>query len=166
MDVKKSLPLIIAIILPIIMVIIVVLLVALPGIFGSPDTDFLYGKRSELDIANVNISVSNNRLMIEKPDSLSESNIKLYRYDVKNRVNTPITVQDAMELQVDPQEESPDGYKISPGRSTEGSFPFNIFREDSLSVYLKGNGTGCKIDLELSAGNNLTDIMFIGWIIK
>lgn len=171
--IKKSIPLIAVFAIPVILILTVVILVSFPRMFGVPETDFLYYINSEFEIRKTSLivedkkaiySVKDEKLYFDEADSLNSSQITLYYFDVKSMTHSVITVSDALNLLLDPNEKSQNGYQVKIGRKSIGTFPFNAIRNDKISTYLKNDYTGYKIDLGFSSFDSFNQYKFIGWI--
>src|SRR5581483_12138441 len=113
---KKNAPLIIGFSIPILMILFVAASIYLPGIFQQPRYNFLYSTDGDY-YDNQTYSVSNGRLVINPqpssyPNSRPYPSPQLYVYNVSPNESRPISLQEAENLNINPNVESPDGYKL------------------------------------------------------
>lgn len=170
MNPKKNVSLIFGIAIPIFMILLIAVSIYLPALFApDPQFDFIYvvGDYSYPDPL---YTVDNGKLIKlenKEPKQYRPRIAKLFIYDVSERKNREISFEEAQQLNIDAQKESPDGYQAVYGNENYGFFPFFFGgSSDYNSMYLKGHGASKKLNLQsLDYGRYYYHKWsFIGWI--
>ncbi len=166
---KENIPLIIGIALPLLMIVFVAASIYVPRWFTDPPQyDFLYSNadyyRLDYDYEVVDgrlikIYSATDRDISESDLLIIEEEAVFYLHDLSENESEKISFDLASDLILDDSKESPDGYKIERG-SGGGMFGNNNYNK----LYIKGNGSSRKLDLERGTGYRYYDFNFIGWI--
>ncbi len=142
----------------------------LPGIFQQPRYNFLYSTDGDY-YDNQTYSVSNSRLIINPQPSTYPNNRpypspQLYVYNVSPNESRPISFQEAENLNLNPNVESPDGYKLENGNSSDGFFPFFWYDRNYNAEYLVGHNVSKKLNVISTGSTYYNSIHFLGWIMQ
>jgi hypothetical protein len=167
---KKHFTLIIGIAIPLVMILLVATSIYLPGFFVQPEFNFLY-VTGEDRYWGYSYSVEDGPLTREYnvPDDdfdTARSELRLFIYDVTHNESREVTFEEAVQLQLDPDKESPDGFEVTYGSRGENFlFMFGSYT-DYNSQYLVGRGVSKKLDLDVGADNSYYgSFKFLGWIL-
>ena len=175
MNIKKNLPLIFGIAIPLLMIIFVALSIYIPQLFVKPQYNFLYliGNNNCYIPGGNNIKVySVQGGTISKNDqaglcSNSVKGTRFFIYDVSTNKNREVTMEEAINLKLDNNFQSPDGFKIINGSSNEGFFPFFSYSSSDYNTwYLSGHNVSKKINIQQNGYTYYYDFVFLGWINK
>ena len=172
MNIKKNLPLIVALAIPMVLTAIIAVSIYLPGVGKSPEHDFVYTVYDYRDVnGTLYYDVKDGKIVQESiamfPEGPSGAPSKamtgspssqLYIYDVQSDTSKLLTMDEAAKLIVDPSRTSPDGYRVEYG-SSGGVFPFFDGGYDN-NQYLLGNNRRIKTSVS-GYDNN-----FLGWVIN
>lgn len=168
MKTKENLPLIIGIALPVLLIAFVAGAIYLPRFFADPPQyDFVYatGDYTIFDyyqvvdgkLTQVGGEMNAPAEILGKPlETYNESSF--FIYDIEKDEGRKISFDEARELNLDDDDESPDGYKIVQGSSGGFLGPGNWDKH-----FLKGHGLSRELDLNL--GYYYYNFYFLGWII-
>lgn len=166
---KKNIPIVIGFSLPLVMILFVGLSIYLPGLFLHPTYNFLYSVNQTYSDSQT-LSVSNNRL-VQSPLKypLADQNYEyhepmLYVHDVTTNESRQVTLAEAQQLHLDPSDQSPDGYRIESGSSSDGFFPFLWYSRDYNSEFIVGHNISKKLALKTNSPIYYTSFHFLGWI--
>lgn len=169
MKTKENLPLIIGIALPVLLVAFVAGAIYLPRFFvDPPQYDFIYatGDYTTLSyyevvdgkLTQVGGEMNAPAVILGKPVDTYYEPPTFYIYEFEKDEGRKISFDEVRELNLDDDDESPDGYKIVQG-SSDGLFgPGNWDKR-----YIKGHGLSKEIDLNL--GHYYYDFYLMGWVI-
>lgn len=167
---KKNAPLIIGFSMPILMILFVAASIYLPGIFQHPSFNFLYSTGGDY-YDNQTFSVSNGRLIINPQPTIYPTNRlyiypsqQIYIYTVSSNESKPVSLQDAENLNLNPNVESPDGYKLENGNQSDGFFPFFWYDRNYNAQYLVGHNFSRKLNVISTSSTYYNSIHFLGWI--
>ncbi|MEX2054791.1 MAG: hypothetical protein WD972_01290 [Candidatus Andersenbacteria bacterium] len=177
MNLKKNIPLIVGLAIPVIMVIVVAATIYLPRLANKPQTDFLYQTGGDYYTQRQYVVENGKLIKLDIPDEDLEKippyerartkNVTLYRYDAQTNTNQELSLAEAQELNLDPNNESPDGFTIS--RGSYGGDIFSMFGggTSQRKWYLKSDRTSFEIDLKNTSDEYWYDngSNFVGWII-
>lgn len=161
---RNKLPLLVGIGLPILLVLYILITNYLPGLFIKPKSDFLYTTNS---YSGYNYVVVGNQLQLQEPNETGydynryQQKPLLYRYNAIENKSTVITQEAGQQLDLDPSDKSPDGFKVSVGGSSGGYFFFPFSYSSRQGIYIKGKGLNKKIIDE-----NYYNFKFLGWVIN
>lgn len=163
---KKHFTLIVGISIPIVMILLVATSIYLPGLFTQPKYNFLY-VTDENRFGGEQYFVEGGKLIreyreLEEYES-TESTPRLFIHDVVRDESREIPFEEAVQLRLDSDEKSPDGFSITYG-SQGGSFLFWFGSySDYDTQYIVGKGFSKKLDLE--NGSYYSDFGFLGWVL-
>lgn len=171
---KKNLPLLVALAIPLLMVLGLAAAVYLPSLGKSPTYNFLYVSGSGVAYPGYKdyvYAVKDGRLVkqvLAPTDSppyykVQPEESQLYIYDVKTNLSHEISFEEAAKLNLDPSNESPDGYQVARGGYT-GGFLFFDGRSDYEHWYLKGHNRSRQLNLKLVGSGYYDNFKFLGWI--
>ncbi|TSC81734.1 MAG: Uncharacterized protein G01um101420_839 [Parcubacteria group bacterium Gr01-1014_20] len=154
------------------MVIGIALSIYLPALFIKPEYDFLYSIGGDYSYRNEYV-VENGQL-IKKPITLPNTiktgqEPELYVHDVSENASTKVSFEEAQNLNLDSNPQSPDGFEITYGSTGDGIFPIFFWSErDYGSRYIKGHGVSKKLNLQLTSSfqSYYNDLRFLGWVKK
>jgi len=169
----------VGIFIPILMIIFVAGSIYIPNLFTQPKFNFLYATGGECFCSQYNqpYSIQNSKLIKNKipiltitPNArdiscdLPQNAAKLFIHDTVKNENEQITFATAQQLNLDPNNKSPDGFEITRG-GMQGSIFSLLFYADSRydkSSALQGHYASKKFNAQtLGPCNNFR---FIGWI--
>ena len=159
------------------MIIIIAAAIYLPNIGKKPATNFLYvtGDAVVYDYynsGNYYYTVQNGRVEKDnypynpnnpKPYSPAFTESQIYLYDAAKNLSTELSLSEAQQYQLDPGNQSPDGYVVERG-SGGGGFPFGGAIQDYNSWYLKGHNRSFKLNLKLIGSYAYNNFKFLGWV--
>lgn len=179
MNIKSNLSLIFGISIPILMIIFVALSIYLPQFFVKPQYDFLYligNNNCYIDKNNSTVySVQNNRIVQNVQDEVIQNcmmgqlpELKIFLYDMEKNRQEEISFQQASNLELDQDPQSPDGFEIVYGNNDGGGFfPFFFFSgSDYNSHYIKGHNVSKKLNIQQSGYSYSRNFIFLGWVKK
>lgn len=162
---KHNISLILGFSIPILMIVFVAASIYIPGIFSQPKYNFLYVSdtyygRSYYSVNEGKIA----QLPQPTPDYYNAPLVppQLYVHDVAANKSRPISYEEALKLDLDPNLKSPDGYQIERGRSGGGLLFYS--NADYNSQYIVGNNVSKKLDLNKDSTVYSADFRFLGWI--
>lgn len=162
MEIKKNLPLVVALGIPVVLTLVIAFAIYLPGFGPQPSHDFVYAIRN-YNGYGPNYDVIDGKV-VELPDMVYEEPIypkpvmsaQLYYYDVETKTSKSLTLADAQAYQLETSRTSPDGYIVRNGTSG-GVFPF--YESGSYyDQYLVGNNRRIKTTI------SDYDFAFLGWV--
>ena len=159
---KKEFLLFISVPLSIMVIAAGILLV--PGLFAKPKYDFVYSYCPEYGCENV-FELTGSRIQetnVRSRDFGNTTRSELYRYDIQTSSYQRLTLAEANNLALSTSSVSPDGYSLTNGEGSSGSFMFWGGNYDD-NWYLK---SGLK-KKRVSLGNNnyySGNVKLIGWI--
>lgn len=157
---------IMALSVPLLMIVMVAFSIYLPGIFIKPKYDFLYAI-GNYNYASYRHSVENHMLIkipvedLEVYSEISPSPITFYVYDVSSNTSEEISENQAMQLNLNSNNESPDGFEIE-GRYGGGSSLFS-YSGGGYHQYITGYNISKKLNID-SDNSYFREFNFIGWI--
>ena len=171
---RKNASIIVGISIPIVMILFVACSIYLPALFIQPKYNFLYMNNSEYygdygwkyDVQDDRLvrKVVNHSYSYESPIYSMSDEPGLYIYDVAKNDSTKVTFTEADQLDLSPQDLSPDGFKVLQGNGSGGGFfPFFNSNNDYSTYYLNGNNVNKKLNIQLS-GNDTYSFRFLGWV--
>ena len=175
MNIKKHLPLIVALSIPVAMVIAVALSIYIPKWNAvSPSQDFLYTTGYDYEgesLYYIKDGVLQKKEIQKSPNSpelipypKTNEQIRIFRYDIKANSAEELSFEVAQKLMLDSSAKSSDGFEVSYGYSGGGDmFPFG--GGGSSGVYIKSN----KLSQKLNIGGGATyydpySFNFLGWV--
>ena len=180
----QRVPLIIGLAIPILMVLLVAGAVYLPGLFTQPAYGFLYAssktefytKQDDGSFIQHQYVVEDKRLVDktlvvpafnDTRDAYRErsENPVLYRYDVATDMVHEVSLDEAQQLLLDRSQQSPDGFRLTRGRS-DGLLDFFGSR-GNRDWFLMGHNTSHRLELkDFSDGYYSSSTGFLGWIVE
>ena len=175
---KKNLPLIAGIAIPIALILFVTGSIYIPGIFIHPRYNFLYASGGfygrpyqvidgHLAIATDTATQAAGTPAAPMPGYPPGGQQTFFVYDVATNQSHEISPADAVQLTLDANEQSPDGFTVVSGNSGSGFFPFfSGSTGDYNARYLEGHNMSRKLNLSATTGNYPYpySFRFIGWI--
>lgn len=164
MEIKKNLPLVVALGVPVVLTLVIAFAVYLPGFGPEPSYDFVYVTRNYYGIGP-SYDVVNGKVVERPAAQMPENDLKytgpvaqLYYYDVESKTSKSLTAQEAQVYALETSRTSPDGYLLQNGNNS-GVFPFyesgNYYEQ-----YLVGNNRRVKTTI------SDYDFAFLGWVLK
>jgi uncharacterized protein YxeA len=183
-NMKKNLPLIIGLAIPILMVAFIALSIYIPNSLAHPTYNFLYVVRNPNQYEQAQYIVEDSKVILKpyeyrsyssstKGDVIKVSTTttdKLYIYDVTKGTSKMISFNEAKNLSLDSDYESPEGYALV--RPTRDYSLFDLFGTDRSENYgmwyLKKGSISKKIKLEGTGNVYYYDnsAQFLAWIQK
>ncbi|HSW96522.1 MAG TPA: hypothetical protein VLF89_01720 [Candidatus Saccharimonadales bacterium] len=165
---KKNFPLIIGFSIPLLMILFVAASIYLPGLFLQPKFNFLYSTDTDY-YGSQTYSVNNSHLVYipqPTPTYRPYPSPQLYVHNVTTNESTPISFQEAQNLNLNPTAESPDGFKLENGNQGDGFFPFFWYNRDYTTEYLAGHNVSKKLNIKTNGTSYYSSIHFLGWVMK
>lgn len=172
MDVEKNIPLILGLSIPILMILFVAGSIYLPGLFVQPvqpKFNFLYAIGNDYYYGR-HYSVQNSRLIkneVEYPEYYkgNRTEPRLYIHDVVKNESKEISFEEAQNLTLNSNFQSPDGFEIDCERRAQVIFFIFIdSSRDCSTRFIKGHNASKKLNLQLSG--NYYRFQLLGWIIE
>jgi hypothetical protein len=166
MNIKKNLPLIVALLIPFVLTLVVASSVYLPSKGQLPQYDFIYTVFNHREPGTAYYEVVSGKIVqvnterkpsdIDSPAYLSGPSVELFYYDVESQTSRELTYEEASGYTVDSSWTGPDGYRVEYG-SNQGVFPF--FDGGYVNaLYLIGNGRRIKTSITGYDSN------FLAWV--
>jgi hypothetical protein len=169
MEIKKNLPLVVALGIPVVLTLVIAFAIYLPGFGAEPSYDFVYatgnyyGNGTTYDVVNGKVAevpgIQYEETM-PKPPTYTTQVAQLYHYDIETKTSKNITLEEAQAYRLETSRTSPDGYLIQNG-SSSGFFPF-YDRDNYYDQYLVGNNRRIKTTIS----DYDYDFAFLGWVLK
>ena len=174
---SKKIPLIIGLSLPVFLVIALAAILYLPRFYVKPSYDFLYANGNYPSYYDANTSaqvaytIADSRLTkqslpLEPKEKPWVSNLnppQFYRYSVLEERSVPLSSEEAMNLRLNINPESPDGFTLK--RSGENLFEA-IFAGGNYGQKSLSKGTvSFPVDLVENSTYGYDRQQFIGWVI-
>lgn len=164
MEIKKNLPLVVALGIPVVLTLVIAFAVYLPGFGPEPSYDFVYvtrnyyGNGPSYEVVNGKIEERPGVEFDETFPKYTAPPAQLYFYDVETKMSKSLTVAEAQSYRLETSRTSPDGYIVENGTNT-GIFPFYESR-NYYEQYLVGNNRRVKTTI------SEIDFAFLGWVLK
>ena len=168
---QEKMPLIIGLIIPVLMVIFIAASIFVPRLFAPPvQYDFIYSVPDGYN-PDSEYWVREGRIQLRDIKDLNQKQthwapVRLYRYHVKENRNAQITMEEAKNLSLSDNSQSPDGYEIGPGTQGSSFLFFYSSYSDYSAMYLKGHGVAHKLNLTKGKREYYSDFHFIGWVLS
>lgn len=165
---KQNLPLLIGFLIPLSMLAFIAFSIYVPGLFNSPQYDFVYIS-GDYNTGYNRYAVQNSKIiMLPTPTPYYYSNQQyiepqLFLHNSNENKSTPITFDEASKLDLSVSSVSPDGYEIKNG-NTSGGFLFGYSR-DYNKWYIVGNYVSKELKLS-TINTNYSNFKFLGWILN
>jgi hypothetical protein len=164
MEMKKNLPLVVALGIPVVLTAVIALAVYLPGFGPEPGYDFVYAVRNYYGPGPIYDVVEGK--VIERPAlDYPEGEMRypgpaaqLYYYDVESKISKNLTLQESQAHSLETSRTSPDGYVVENGGGS-GIFPF-YESGNYYDQYLVGNNRRLKTTI------SDYNFEFLGWVRK
>lgn len=166
---EKNIPLILGLSIPILMILFVAGSIYLAGLFVQPKFNFLYATGNDYYYGRY-YSVQDSRLIkneVEYPGYYkgNRTEPRLFIHDVVKNQSKEISFEEAQNLTLNSNSQSPDGFEIDCGRRPQSIFFIIIDSSHDCSTrFIKGHNASKKLNLQLSG--NYYSFQFLGWIIK
>jgi hypothetical protein len=165
MEIKKNLPLFVALGIPVVLTVVIALAIYVPGFGAEPSYDFVYATRNYVGYGS-SYDVKDGKIVeqpafpsgMEESFPQSVSPAQLYYYDVESGTSRSLNMQEAQVYRLETSRTSPDGYLLKNG-SSGGIFPF-YESGNYQDQYLVGNNRRVKTTI------SDYDFMFLGWVLK
>lgn len=159
MNLSKNPSLVIAITIPILAIIFIAVSIYLPRSSTNSKHNFLYATDYSYQYRVEGNGLVNDSALYQS--SLPSKPAKLYVYNVSSNKSAEISLEEAKNLYLNSNSNSPDGFKIIPGN--QGGF---IFRSSDYNTwYIQGQGAARKLNVQ-SSNSYDNRFTFLGWIIK
>ncbi len=170
---KKNLPLYIALAVPLLMILLVAAFIYLPGIGKKPQINFLYmtGTNIYSGYGQREYQVKGGHLVdipIPPPATpqpyYQPSEVHFFVYNVSTDQASEVTLAQAEAYQLDPSNQSADGFTVERGNGGGGDPFFGSVGNDYNSWFIKGHNRSWKLNLKLTGGSYYDNFQFLGWI--
>ena len=161
------------------MILFVAVSIYIPGLFLHPKYNFLYTD-GDYYVYNTGGSyfdtqayLINNGHLVQRPQTTPvypggkpNPSPQLYVHNVTTNESTPISFQDAQNLNLNPTVESPDGYTLENGSQSDGFSLFFGYNKDYNSKYLVGHNVSKKLNIKNTSSSYSNSTHFLGWIMQ
>lgn len=163
MNLKKNLPLLIAISIPILILVLLVISITLPSLLVKPQYDFIYMAGDNYDRQYY---VENSKLTKSESKStyLSPAKKQFFLYDIQANIARELTFDEAQTYTLNPNKKSPDGMEIISGGGSSG-FLFFSSTSYGYDYYILGHGLSKKLNIPQTS-NYDGYFNFLGWVMK
>jgi hypothetical protein len=168
MEIKKNLPLVVALGIPVVLTLVIAFAVYLPGFGPEPSYDFVYvtrnyyGNGPSYDVVDGKVvelpGMQFEETMPPQQPKYTAPAAQLYYYDVESKISKSLTITEAQAYRLETSRTSPDGYLVQNGNNT-GIFPF-YENGNYYEQYLVGNNRRVKTTIADY------DFAFLGWVLK
>lgn len=175
---KKNTPLVLGLLIPVALIVFVAASIYLPGLFIKPKYNFLYYTNRDYYsryiyvVRNGRLTMASNAVSQYGSVNRQASDPKLYIHDAATNKSLPISFNEAANLVLDPNLQSPDGYSLENGDQGGGLFSLLLFSADydRNETYLVGHNISKKLNVKRESASYTSSyynkIQFLGWIIK
>lgn len=177
MKIRPNAPLLIGIGLPVAMVVFVAASIYLPGLFAKqPAHNFIYSIANDdsycgrscggYEVQNAKLA-ERSVLKDLPPETFGlgapSAKTQLFLHNVTANQSQKITFEEANTFRLDDNEQSPDGYTVTPG--SYGGFPFGLTGDSGANKYYLTKGNFLSRELKLGQKNtqNYYSFIFLGW---
>ena len=167
---KENITLIIGLSIPVVMVLFIAGAIYLPSLFidvEPPKYSFIYMTNNGQDGYTYQVKEKKiSREKIERKNNYYKSNprqVRFFIHNMKTHKNKELSFEEASEISINSNFESPDGFKIENGHRRYGLFPF-YSRGNYYTRYITKERYAEKLKLHTSRKNYYYNFRFLGWL--
>ena len=163
-NVKRNIPMIVALSIPVLMIVLITVSIYVPALFVKPQIDFVYSTGWDY-CDSFRFTIQNEQIVTRELKNVSDNNTcrnyeepRIFYYDVQENTTKEMTFEEAQQLRVDKRLKSPDGFEV-----VSGNHSFDLFFDGSsyYDQYLKKGTFSRRIKLERKYYYNFN---FLGWV--